>query len=82
MYLVGFLEVAGHLSQNLAVSDADIDCETEGIPDLVLDLMGNGYWIWKNGNCPKLPIKRIQKNRDLQGYHSRSHQSFGSSMGK
>ena len=46
MYLVGFLQVAGHLGQDLAVSDADIDGETKGIPDLVLDRMGNGYWIW------------------------------------
>ena len=39
---VGLLKIAGHLGQNLAVTDADIDRETEGIPDFVLDRIGNG----------------------------------------
>ena len=51
MYLVGFLKVAGHLGQDLAVSDADIDGETKGISDLVLDRMGNGNRIGVKPMC-------------------------------
>ena len=53
MYLVGFLEVAGHLGEDLAVTDADIDGEAKGIPDLVLDRMGNGNRIGVDPMCSR-----------------------------
>ena len=45
MDLVRLLKIAGHLGEDLVLTDAHIDGKTQGVPDLVLDGVGDGHGI-------------------------------------
>ena len=51
MDFIRLLKITGHLGEDLAIADADIHGESEGVSDLILDGMGDGYRIRVDPVC-------------------------------